>query len=111
MGSTVAEVQGARTPGSRGPLQTGSHLVLTKSKGGEMSGGETREGFISVRPTPVRQWTSVSNTVFKMPSGLYKKNVGQRAVGSVQVSREGQIDHCLGVCYAGSCCLRAALRA
>ena len=49
-----------------------------------MSAGKTRKDFISVRPAPGRQWTSVSKTFSKVPKtlpGLHKENVGQRLVG------------------------------
>ena len=58
-----------------------SQSSLTKSKGREMSGVETRKECISVRPTPRRQRTSVSETVSKVPKmlpGLCEENVGQR---------------------------------
>ena len=60
-------------------------MPLAKSKGRETSGCETRKEFISVRPTPGRQQTSVSKTVYKMVKilpGFYKENVGQRWVGT-----------------------------
>ena len=50
-----------------------------------MSRGETRKGFISVRPTPGRQKTNISKTVSKVLKillGLSKENVGQREVGT-----------------------------
>lgn len=33
--------------------------MLTKSKGRQINGGETRKELISMRPTPVGQWTNV----------------------------------------------------
>ena len=55
----------------------------------EPKGGETRKGLISVEPTPGRQCSSISKTVFQVPKilpGLNKENAGQRQVG------EGKID-------------------
>lgn len=52
---------------------------------GETSDSKTRKEFISVRPTPGRQWSSVSKSVSKMlkiPPGLHKENVGQRSAGT-----------------------------
>lgn len=52
--------------GPQGPKQTSSaHSPLTESKGREMSDGETGKQFISMRPTPGRQWTGISKTVSK----------------------------------------------
>ena len=68
--------------------------LLTKSKGKEMSGGEARKTFISVRPTPGRQRTNVSKTVSKVPKilpGLYGKCGAKGGGVCVQVGSEGQI--------------------
>ena len=85
-----------------GPKEIRSgHLPLTKSTGREPRGGETRKGFISVRPELGRQWTSVSKTVSKVPKilpGLCKENVRQRYV---RVGSEGQVDHCPRVSHVG----------
>ena len=49
------------------PNRPGSaHLPLTKSKGRESSGGNTRKEFISVRPTLGRQLASVPKAVSKV---------------------------------------------
>lgn len=75
-------------PGSGAPPQTRfGHSPLTKSKGRATTGGETRKEFVSVRPTPARQRTSVSNAVSGVSEkllGLQKENVGR---GSVCASR------------------------
>lgn len=56
--------------GASDPKQTRfSHLPLIKSKDREMSGGAIKE-FISVTPTPGRQWTNISETVPKVLNRL-----------------------------------------
>lgn len=48
----VARTQDARAPGFGGPQETRlSHSLLTKSRGREMSGGDTRKEFSSLSPT------------------------------------------------------------
>ena len=54
-------------------------------KGRDTSGRETRKGFISVRLPPKDSFTSISNTVSKVPKippGLNEENMGQRSVGT-----------------------------
>ena len=61
-------------------VQTDQVQPLAAAKIRETIGGETRKGFISVRPTPGRQRINVSKTIFKVLKillGLYKENVGQ----------------------------------
>jgi len=71
----VIRAQVCKNTCSRSPKQTGfSHLPLTKSKGIETSGGETRKEFILVRTTSRRQQASISKTVpnvLKILVGLY----------------------------------------
>ena len=57
------------------------HLPLAKSKGSQMSGGETRKKFISARPT-TRKIVDSNLKVLEIPIGLNKKTVGQRSVGT-----------------------------
>lgn len=75
--------RGARVPGSRGPnlgpVQIWP-LVLTKSEGREMSGGEIRKEFSSVRPTLGRLRTGVSKIVSKVPNyfPIYIRQMGDK---------------------------------
>ena len=65
-----------------------------------MNGGETREKFTAVRPTPGRPWTQGSKTVSRVVKrlpGLSQESMGQGSVGYTQVGSKGQADHCLGV--------------
>lgn len=55
-----------RAPGSKVPNDSFQPLALSKFKGREMNGGETRKEFISVRLTLKRKQTDVSKTVSKM---------------------------------------------
>lgn len=62
-----------RAPGSRGPKQTSfHHLPLTKHKGREMSGGETRKKWISGRPTLRRKGTRVSKRLEILQASIWK---------------------------------------
>ena len=57
---------GVGAPGSGGPRHTRfGHSPLTRSKGKETRGGETRKGFTSVRPTPEGHQTNISKTASK----------------------------------------------
>lgn len=95
--------RGPRASGSKDPKQTSSgHLPQIKSEGKERRGGDTRKGFVSLRPTLGIQWTNISKTVLEVQKillGLYEENVGQKMVEYVQVCSEGQRDHCLGVSH------------
>lgn len=82
----VTRAQECKSICSRGPQKTRSgHSPRSKPKGREPSGGETRKEFISGKPAPGGQQTSVSKTVSKVqtiPVGLSKQNVGHRTVGT-----------------------------
>lgn len=80
-----------------------------------MSWGETKKQFISVRPTPGSQWSSISKNVSRVPkvlSGLHRENVGRswRApTGGQRGSGESLLwDLSRGVLLAqgSACCLR-----
>lgn len=94
---TVSKVQGVqehlvwgRAGGGEGwggvPKQTRlGHSLLTKFKGRERSGVETRKEFISVRSTPGIQLINVLkivSKVLKICTGLCKENVRQKLVGT-----------------------------
>ena len=69
------------------------HSVLTKSKGREMRGGETRKECILVKPPSGRPRTSISRTVPNVPKifpGLYKENVRQSSVGMYRWAGRGK---------------------
>lgn len=71
------------------PNRLGSPSCCWQNPKADTNSDETK-GFISVRPTPGRLWTSHSN-VSKKPKilpGLYKKNVWQRWVGMCRVGRQ-----------------------
>lgn len=78
--------RGARIPGSRNPGRSRfGYSLLTKSKGRQVSGGEMRNEFVSLRPPAGSLGTSVSKIVFKVPKilpHLYKENVEQRWLGT-----------------------------
>lgn len=107
---TVVGVWGcrsARLPGSKQTMFGRS--LLTNSKGRETSGGERRKEFISVRPTPRREWTSSSKTiskVLKIHSGSIRKTWD---AGGWVCASESQVDHSLGVWSVGACRLREVL--
>ena len=72
---------------------TSGHWPLTKSKGRETSGGETRKEFISGRPIPGRHRTSVSKAVSHVPKTLpilCKENAGQRLEGTCRWTLNGR---------------------
>lgn len=98
-------VQENRAPG--GPQPTRS--LLTTSKGRGMSGGETRKEFISVKPTPGRQWTGVSKTVLQSAENTFRfirKMGGQQWVGTYSWSKPWLS---WSQSWAGSCWLREDL--
>ena len=70
-------------------------MLLTKSKGRDTSGSETRKEFISVRPISGRQWTiTVSKVIFqvlKILLVLYKENVRQRLVGMCRLAVKARL--------------------
>lgn len=66
---------------------------LTKSKGRETSDGEMRKEFISVRPIPGTQQTSISKTVsnaLQILPGLQEENMRQKSVGTCRWAVDGQ---------------------
>ena len=90
---SVARVQRFQSTWIWGPKQTRfSHLPLNKIQIQSASGGGTRKEFISVRPTPGKQWLtfqSLSPKCWEKTPKFIKEKCGTKVGGNVQVGSEG----------------------
>lgn len=80
--------------------------MLTESKGREIRGGETRKLIYSSEANAGKTAGQHLKNCFPSPENTCRFMLGKcgtKVGGHMQVGSKGQVDHCLGVSYPGSC--------